>query len=507
VTCAHGAAGNCPACLLEVGIADQPLPAGIVAGGRFRIVERLGRGGMGEVYRADDLKLGHAVALKFVDAGETTLREVRVGREIAHPNVCRVYDIVDVDNEPAIVMELVEGEDLAALLARGTPPRARALEIARDVCAGLDAIHEKGIAHGDLKPANVMIDARGRARITDFGLASRGGEAGRFGGTPAYMAPERAATPRADLYSLGVMLAELLPADLPVLRRCVDPDPARRPASPRAVLAAIEDEEPLAAVRAAPLTVVQASIAAVLTVALLAAAWLLPRAAPPAQPRGLHGTAYVIVLTAALAAGVVLALLNLRARRVDLRTATRTAVIVFVCRAVAALLVAARPATLDAASALGSSVIAASLFLAAEVWLAYVALEPFVRRALPDALVSWARLVRGRLRDGIVPRDLLLGLLGGAAMRLGVPAPLPFPYSLAMAVFYALFALLLLVLLRAVVRLPWLAGGLWLAAVTAAWSAAPGDVVLVAAQMLVVLILLHRLGLLAATAAIALFLV
>src|SRR2546423_9935686 len=88
---------------------------GTLLAGRFRIVAPLGRGGMGEVYRADDLKLGHAVALKFVASSDETLREVRAGREIAHPNVCRIYDIVDVDSSSAIVMEHVEGQDLASV--------------------------------------------------------------------------------------------------------------------------------------------------------------------------------------------------------------------------------------------------------------------------------------------------------------------------------------------------------------------------------------------------------
>src|SRR5437016_8059548 len=89
---------------------------GTVVAGRFRIIAPLGRGGMGEVYRADDMKLGHAVALKFVPATEETLREVRAGREIAHPNVCRIYDVVDVDTNAAIVMEFIDGEDLESLM-------------------------------------------------------------------------------------------------------------------------------------------------------------------------------------------------------------------------------------------------------------------------------------------------------------------------------------------------------------------------------------------------------
>jgi len=492
MTCAHGNPRDCPACLLELALSDDVLAPGIVAGGRFRIVERLGRGGMGEVYRADDLKLGHAVALKFVDASDATLREVRVGREIAHPNVCRIYDIVDVDDAPAIVMELIDGRELAV-----PQPRARALEIARDVCAGLEAIHEKGIAHGDLKPANVMIDARGRARITDFGLARlwSGGLQPAEGGTRAYMAPEHEVTPRADLYALGVLLRELLGADLPVLRRCVDPDPSRRPDSARAVLAGIEDEIATAAERAVPLTAAQTWI----VVALIcgAAAFRPPAGGlKPAAPPQIQGTAYIVLLTAALAAGAVMAWRN--RLRVDRRTAARTALLIFVCRALAGVL--ARPAltSIEAAATFASALVASSLFLAAEVWLAYVALEPYVRRTAPDALVSWARLLRGRVVDGLVARDLLLGLFGGLIMRVAAPLSTPFFYAVARSVFYALFGLLLLVLLRLLTRRWWAASMLWLAAVGLTWNMHPG--------VLVVLILLQRLGLLAAVVAIAVYL-
>jgi serine/threonine protein kinase/Tfp pilus assembly protein PilF len=179
--------------------------------GRYRIVSLAGRGGMGEVYRADDLKLGHPVALKFlpheVAEGsrrfEMFLSEVRLSRQIAHPNVCRVYDI--------------DGEDLKALLRRiGRLPVDKGLEIAKQLCAGLAAAHEKGVLHRDLKPSNIMIDGRGQARITDFGLARLAdgpGNAGDSAGTPAYMAPEQLAngetTVQSDLYSLGLILYEV----------------------------------------------------------------------------------------------------------------------------------------------------------------------------------------------------------------------------------------------------------------------------------------------------------
>src|SRR5437870_12887040 len=152
---------------------------------------------MGEVYRADDLKLGQSVALKFLAHHGDSARlyeEVRIGRQISHPNVCRLYDIAEVDGHLFITMEFVDGEDLASLLRRiGRLPAEKALSLTRDICSGLAAAHEKGVIHRDLKPANVMIDGRGRARVTDFGLALAGATSSDGAGTPAYMAPEQLA--------------------------------------------------------------------------------------------------------------------------------------------------------------------------------------------------------------------------------------------------------------------------------------------------------------------------
>src|ERR1700680_1294311 len=169
---------------------------------RYRIVAMAGRGGMGEVYRAEDLKLSQTVALKFLpasiaqDGGALARlhREVRTARQGSHPDVCRGLAIGDAAGLPFLTMEYVDGEDLASLLRRiGRLPSDKAVEVARQICAGLAAAHEHGVIHRDLQPANVMIDGRGKVRITDFGLA---GVAGRFeaegagAGTPAYMAPE-----------------------------------------------------------------------------------------------------------------------------------------------------------------------------------------------------------------------------------------------------------------------------------------------------------------------------
>jgi serine/threonine protein kinase/RNA polymerase subunit RPABC4/transcription elongation factor Spt4 len=189
---------------------------------RYRILGLLGRGGMGEVYRADDLKLGSQVALKFLPraierdpaALERFHAEVRLARQVSHPHVCRVYDIGEVGGRHFLSMEYVDGEDLATLLHRiGRLPSAKGIEIARQLCAGLAAAHDKGIVHRDLKPANVMIDRHGRARITDFGLAVLGEESGaEVAGTPAYMSPEqlvgKPATVQSDLYALGLVLYE-----------------------------------------------------------------------------------------------------------------------------------------------------------------------------------------------------------------------------------------------------------------------------------------------------------
>jgi hypothetical protein len=283
-----------------VGAGIHHLEPGAMLGGRYRVVALLGRGGMGEVYRADDLKLGQPVALKFLPPGfdadprrlERFLAEVRMARQVSHPNVCRVYDVGDIDGRHFLSMEYVDGEDLSSLLRRiGRLPYDKALEIARQVCAGLAASHERGVIHRDLKPANVMLDGRGKARITDFGLAAAGGASpdGEVAGTPAYMAPEQLAggtlSPQTDIYALGLLLFELFtgrrvhdvatlielrdrhsrpasaalstgsgdlePAVLRVIERCLEAEPARRPPHAIAVAAALPGGDPLAAALAA----------------------------------------------------------------------------------------------------------------------------------------------------------------------------------------------------------------------------------------------------------------
>ena len=192
---------------------------------RYRIVSLLGRGGMGEVYRADDLRLGQTVALKFLppelaqDAKrlEYFHNEVRLARQISHPNICRVYDIGEVDGQHFISMEYIDGEDLKTLLHRiGRLPNDKGVQIAQQLCSGLSAAHSAGVLHRDLKPANIMIDGQGQARITDFGLAASspdGADVIGMSGTPAYMAPEQLlrgqTSIQSDIYSLGLLLYEL----------------------------------------------------------------------------------------------------------------------------------------------------------------------------------------------------------------------------------------------------------------------------------------------------------
>src|SRR5437870_12554360 len=174
-------------------------PGSIVAG-RYRLVSLLGRGGMGEVYRADDLTLDQPVALKFLPAGVAAdpdrlaqfHAELRIARQVSHKNVCRLYDLGDHEGRRFLTMEYVDGEDLASLLRRiGRIPQDKAIDIARQLCAGVAAAHERGVLHRDLKPANVMLDGDGNTRITDFGIATVGADAPAVvAGTPQYMAPE-----------------------------------------------------------------------------------------------------------------------------------------------------------------------------------------------------------------------------------------------------------------------------------------------------------------------------
>jgi hypothetical protein len=268
---------------------------------RYRVVSLAGRGGMGEVYRAEDLKLGQLVAIKFLpeslsqDAAALARfhSEVRIARQVSHPNVCRVFDIGEADGVQFLSMEYVDGEDLASVVRRiGRLSPDKAIEVARQICAGLAAAHERGVVHRDLKPANIMLDGAGKIRITDFGLAGIAASiqgADIRAGTPAYMAPEQLAgkevTTKSDIYSVGLILYEILTgkrafeaSTLPeliklreggtithpstlvrdldplierVILRCLESDPAKRPLSALQVAAALPGGDPLAAALAA----------------------------------------------------------------------------------------------------------------------------------------------------------------------------------------------------------------------------------------------------------------
>ncbi len=265
-------------------IEEGRFPAGTVLAGRYRILGLLGRGGMGEVYRAYDLILNQAVALKFLPQAQMSepalarfRNEVRIARQVSHPNVCRVYDIGFVEGLHFISMEYLDGEDLGSLLRRiGRLSQDKAIEFTRKICAGLSAAHERGVLHRDLKPSNIMIDGRGHVRITDFGLAALAQEIALGdirSGTPAYMSPEQKAgrevTVRSDIYSLGLVLYEMFtgktrsetspsehikdldPAIDRVILRCLEEDPKRRPSSALNVAMALPGGDPIAAALAA----------------------------------------------------------------------------------------------------------------------------------------------------------------------------------------------------------------------------------------------------------------
>ncbi len=594
----------------------QPLPGdqarfapGQIFAKRYRIVILLGRGAMGEVYRADDLRLGQRVALKLLGpaAGRGDPRrfisEVRLARAIAHPNVCRVYDIDRAEGWHYLSMEFVDGETLASLLRRiGRLPAEKALDVAHQLCQGLAAAHDRGVLHRDIKPSNIMIDGAGRVRLMDFGLAvpAAAGAIYDGAGTPAYMAPEQidggAVTERTDIYALGLVLhevftgsrlvgsggldtlsidASMLPENIaPVIRRCVEFDPARRPASALAVTASLPGGDPFAAAVAtggllSPPMIAAAGdsrtmrprvawalfatvVAGVLvlapamgrfngvtptafpkpmevlyerarevvarageagapvdeagwfdpvgnsadgtmtgmrfvyrrspevlapgnlfhvvtetdpppnvpgmaTVVLDPAGRLLEIAMAPVAGRDPHAAAAVDgvpivepseadapaaaqnvfssrradVLEAELRAltfivfivAAVLARGNVRRGEGDLIGARRVAIAIVVGSIAVALLRAHHvPRVLDEMTFL-FGVVGWSLQWGGFGWVAYVGFEPTVRRSLPNALVSWTRLIAGDLRDPLVGRHLLIGFANGVGIVLLRVAP------------------------------------------------------------------------------------
>ena len=202
-------------------------PVALGPQGRYRLVRRIATGGMGEVWQADDTVLGRRVALKLLveelaaddRATRRFVREARATARLAHPNVARVFDFGRQGGAPFLVMELLEGETLAARLASGPLGPAEAARVAAAVADALEAAHRRGIVHRDVKPSNVMLTRDGEVKVLDFGIAAAADETHSTTGsglyaTVAYVSPERVAgepaTPASDVYSLGAVLYELL---------------------------------------------------------------------------------------------------------------------------------------------------------------------------------------------------------------------------------------------------------------------------------------------------------
>jgi tRNA A-37 threonylcarbamoyl transferase component Bud32/biopolymer transport protein ExbD len=240
--------GLCPRCLLEMNLASRTMPGGEpspqipppspeeIAGRfpQFQIVECLGRGGMGVVYKARQKSLDRWVAIKLLAPervhderfAEHFEREAKTLARLSHPNIVTVFDHGEADGMFYIVMEFVDGVNLRDLLHEGKMEPAQALSIVPEICAALQFAHDHGVVHRDIKPENILIDRDGRVKIADFGIAALVGTDADHSGTPPYMAPEQESAGgtidhRADIYALGVVLYEMLTGERP------DLDPTR----------------------------------------------------------------------------------------------------------------------------------------------------------------------------------------------------------------------------------------------------------------------------------------
>lgn len=254
-----GLGGHCPACLLQLALDPEPELPPEREISHYVLLEKLGRGGMGEVYRARDTRLNRQVAIKFLpedvashpEALRRFEREARTASSLNHPNICTLYDFGEEGGRPYIVMEVIEGETLQERLDRGPLPLNEALKLARQLADALEAAHSNGVVHRDVKPSNIIIDKRGNAKILDFGIACWVGplaeeassswktQTGSILGTIPYMSPEQLSGEkvdhRTDLFSLGAVIFKMISGQHPFKRRttvatmkaiCEDPAPS-----------------------------------------------------------------------------------------------------------------------------------------------------------------------------------------------------------------------------------------------------------------------------------------
>jgi len=237
------------------------LREGVVIGERYRLEKKIGQGGMGAVFKAFDLDLGETIAIKFLAAGLVDnevlgrfKQEVSLSRQFTHPNVIRMYDLGGFGDNKYITMELLEGEDLGAVLKRGPIPFDQAIALLIHACNALQIVHDHGVVHRDVKPDNFFLCKNGVLKVMDFGIAKRQSaskgltRAGMMAGTPQYIAPEQASdfgnvTHLADIYALGCiayrMLTGQVPFDADDVMRILLAHMSQAPAPPRTLNPAI----------------------------------------------------------------------------------------------------------------------------------------------------------------------------------------------------------------------------------------------------------------------------